>query len=370
MSIKNTVKNSIIYGDFIGGDYAVVFSQTYKDIFEKPIFLHYLGAKIANLAFPFGVNTLAVENTTKIIAFLFDEIIVSLSDVVQSPMVYQSAFFQNLLQQKVNDRNIVSVTGISVGESLDSFFAEREEFYAKPGFYQLAAKGDAYQIYDAVSDSLRYKQFNTKKILEQAWRSTFTLFSDKGLSGVDNIYIKNLICANEQYFSPGHLEQFLCIPSRLDGYPFVWDSVKHLQLIKGEFDPLSTATIEQYLAAEWIDCYLENYHATIPNVLIGNQDCAFHLKEITNLKPVIEFLRVFQLLPLLLSLSLEDLFCLKEIAGVLCKQLVNEYCNHRFFLKNPKDTMQRIDGLVASNKSNMDKAREIIFYLYAERSTS
>lgn len=369
MNVRNNIQGSIIYGDFIAGDKNVYTIQQHRDLFDKPIFLHYLGPKISKLLWNGRDNWNSIINTTKIIALLFDNIIVSLSDLTQSPAVYNSEFFHKLLRCKIGDTYLISCTGTKTNQDLSMFLEERKEFYEKPGFYQVASMETINSFLDNIKAAAIPKRFETGKFLSQRWIEQLTLLGNDNFS-INDIHensMKNLIVANKNYFFSRKLDEIILIPDRLRGFPFVWDSINYLNLISVPFDPMSVENLEVYLATEWINCYLDNYGALIPNGLIGIKDCSFGIEKNTDLLYVISFLSQYKLIDLICALPFEKLVELKQDFAFYLRKVINDSFNGTFFVLSLLRVKEEIEKIRYSNIDCYSKIKSIIIYLYEER---
>lgn len=369
MNIQNNVRKSVIHGDFIGGNQNIYVTRPHIDLFSKPIFLHYLGEKVSKLIWNDDVDKDSIINTTKLIVLLFDDVIVALSDITQSPIVYNSEFFHQLLNYRSNEGRLISSTGTKTGQNLEQFLAERQEYYEKPGFYQIAASETVNSFLDNIKSSLRPKYFDTGKILGQRWSERFARMERTNFS-IDDIpekSLQNLIVSNIKIFSTNKLEEMILLPEHLQGFPFVWDSVNYLKLISIPLDPMSIENAELYLAAEWINCYLDNYGASIPNHLIRRRDCTLGIKNCVDLSSVLRFLSQYRLTNLILNLPFEEWIALKYGPATYLRTLVNDLANGTFQLSNPEKTEFHIDKVLASRDSEYSKVKKIILHLYCER---
>lgn len=369
MNVQNKIQGSIICGDFIAGDKKVCTIQQRSDLFNKPIFLHYLGQKISKLLWNGKDNWSDIINTTKIIVLLFDNIIVSLSDLAQSPAVYNSEFFHKLLRCKIGKTYLISCTGTKTDQDLSMFLEERQEFYERPGFYRVASVETINSFLDNIKATAIPKRFETGKFLSQKWIEQLTRLDSDNFS-IDNIHensMKNLIVANKNYFFSRKLDEIIHIPDRLRGFPFVWDSINYLNLISVPFDLMSVENLEVYLATEWINCYLDNYGALIPNGLIGTKDCSFGIDKNTDLLFVISFLSQYKLIDLICTLSFENLIELKQDFAFYLRKIINDSFNGTFFVSSLLRVKEQIEKIRYSNSDCYSKIKNIIICLYEER---
>jgi len=366
--VSNNIQGSTIYGDYVAGDKNVYTIQEYKSLFSTPIFLHYLGKKVSALI-GCNNNMRSLIGTTKIIILLFDDIFVSLSDVTQSSIIYNSSFFRRLLGYKVNGTYLLSITGTKSDQDLDMFLSERQEFYEKPGFYKIVSKKAITSFLDNIKESSMTKRFDTGKILGQKWSENFGQLerTDFAINDIHQNSLKNLILANREYFYSKKLDEIILIPERLRGYPFVWDSVQYLNLISTDFDPVSLENIEIYLASEWINCYLANYGAVIPNSLIGVKNCTLGIECQVNFSLIIQFLSNYGLLSPILSLTFDELIELKQSLAIYLRQMIDDSANNKFIVSSPLKVERKLKKIFTSSMSDGCKIRKAINCLYEER---
>ena len=252
---------------------------------------------------------------------------------------------------------------------MELFLAERQEFYEKPGFYQIASAETVNSFLDSLKDSAIPKRFETGKILGQKWSERLGRLARDNFS-IDDIQensLKNLILANKDYFYSGQLDEMILIPEHLRGFPFVWDSVNHLKLVSISFDPVSIENIEVYLAAEWINCYLTNYGALIPNGLIGVGDCTLGIESNIDVLFILRFLSHYKLLDLIAALSFEELIALKLSFALYLREILNASFNGRLHLSSPAKVERKVEKIRASRCSCYLKIKKIVIYLYEER---
>lgn len=362
MTVQNSIHNSIIQGDFIAGDKNVYTVQPYFDLFSNPIFLHYLGEKVSKLIGGGAVNKDNIVNTTRVIVLLFNNIIAALSDLAQSPAVYNNTFFHQLLKCK-----LVSITGAKTAKESGLYLAERQEFYAS--FYKLVPSETFTSFLDNLEDSSIPKRFETGKIISQKWLEQFGQLAKNNftIASIQESSIKNLIISNKDYFFSRKSDEMIRIPERLGGFPFVWDSVGYLNLVSVPFDPMSVENVEIYLASEWINCYLDNYNAVIPNGMIGVTDCTLGIRKCVDVSFIIRFLSQYKLLGLICVLPFEELIELKFSSALYLREIINASFNGSLRLLHPDKAEAKIKKIEASRDNCYSKIKKIITYLYNER---
>ena len=320
--------------------------------------MHYLGEKVSRLIGGGAINNDNIVNTTRVIVLLFDNIIAALSDLAQSPTVYNSTFFHQLLKCK-----LVSITGAKTAKESGLYLAERQEFYA--GFYKLVPSETFTCFLDNLEDSSIPKRFETGKTISQKWLEQFGQLAKNGftIASIQENSIKNLIISNKDYFFSSKLDEIIRIPERLEGFPFVWDSVGHLNLVSVPFDPMSVENVEIYLASEWINCYLDNYNAVIPNGMIGVKDCTLGLSKWVDFSFIIRFLSQYKLLSLICVLPFEELIKLKFSFVLHLREIINASFNGSLRLLHPDKVETKIERIEASRDNCYSKIKKIITYL-------
>ena len=372
--MNNNLKDTNIYGNFIGGNHYsnnyYIITKKITDIFNVKIFLHYAGHKISKLLCGENINNDFFTNNTKVILLLFDEIVMSFSDVIQSRFVYDNPFFHEMLRyQNECDYNL-SIIGPGNNKELESVLSEREEFYSKPRFYDIIRISKSGDFLSKVKTLITAKIFRTGMILKYKWHQDFIPIYDGTIEICDmtNINIKNLILQNSNYFYSSKVNEFLEFPEKLNDFPFIWDSVRHLKLVSYNFDDRSVMNIENYIASEWIKCYVENYNVVIPNGLIDINDCSCNLSDIVDLKYIIHFLKRYKLLTYILRLKFEDLMRVKSLYSRYIRDIINGiyrngYINHQKPGILPGTLEESIIKIHNTNKSDFEKIKNIVCYL-------
>ena len=139
MEINNRLQYTNINGNFIGGNQYnnYIIKREPADIFDVKIFLHYAGYKISKLLYGENPDNNFFTNNTKVILLLFDDILISFSDVIQSRFVYDNLFFHKMLRCKEDGNYNLSVIGPCSNNEIEAVLSEREEFYSRPGFYDI-----------------------------------------------------------------------------------------------------------------------------------------------------------------------------------------------------------------------------------------
>lgn len=363
--VSNQIKNASI-GSYVGRDSYNIFNSSDRiNIFDTPIFLHFWGKKISKNIFQRSDNIKELlEINTKIILLLFDDILVSLSDATQSEFIYQNVFFRELLSYENNGEPLVTIIGTKRGKNLNVFLEEREEFYYKPGFYNIPSN-EICGLLDNISKSIQPKSFDTGNTLAFKWRKTFCkVVTDAFKIEELPMEVRNVILSNYSFFQSSKVDSFINIPENLQGFPFIWDSINHLGLIKYYFDETSVYNLELYLAKEWVQCYIDNYDAKIPDILVGTRDCSMGIKNVVHMKRVYQFLRTYQLLHLLKRLNLQEILQLKNDCSYYFQKIIDMYANSMLIFKKQISINHEIQKIIVSDIKEVEKAKQIIFLLW------
>lgn len=363
-AIKNTLKNSIIEGNFIGRDqnnYLILESKS-NNIFKDKIFLHYNGEKISKLLLPQINRNALVCDTNKIAVALFDNLYVSLSDIIQSSFLYNHLFRQILSF----DDSFINIIGTKVEKTIDDYFEERETYYFNTGFYHRFYK-DTKEIKDLLLNynGMIPKYFETKLTLSFSWKEN--LYSYHGeLRSIKSNYLRNAImCISD--FSNKNIDKIISIPDHLNGMPFILDSINQLSLLPDEYFFKSKKYFELFLAAEWVKCYIENSSCKIFNSIIGCMDSSLGLNTCFDFKSLHEYLKRFKLKDYFLSLEIEELInfrlsCEKNILQNILTTLLTS-C----FKYNDQHKLYEKTNMIYSSKcSNLEKLKDQITLLFEE----
>lgn len=365
MSSVNLLRRVHIQGDYVGRDQYNVLSNNDDIDFESTIFLHYLGQKVSSLLLGHHSNVQSLIDTTKIIIVLFSDVIISLSDITQSEQIYGAPFFRELISYKYNGRHIVSITGNKTGKSLDDFLLERQVYYEKPGFFSIVPRVAFEDFLCNIQESNLPKRFSTFSIISSRWKRTFEqaedIYTDQQIATHHSVH--NLINDNKAYFMSRNLRRFVDIPDKLDGYPLIWDSIEYLNLSNSVFDKASIMNIEEYLAYEWVSCYLENYNAYVPNCIIGRTSSSMGLDRTIDFRRIISVLETYQILRLLVQLSLDELVSLHCSYGIFLQDM----CQKSFFVASPQRVNARIEKVIKSKDGNYQKILNIIDIVFSNR---
>lgn len=304
---SNVLNNVNINGDFIGRDYNktnIYIQSNNKNIFSEKIFLHYIGDKISKLLYP-KERDKNVRNTNKLFLFLFDEIIVSISDLLQSHFIYDE-FFNECI--KYNNNNLFTIVGNTDLNELENFIAEREEYYFKTNFYQkpnidLNSFKNIISSYNAILP----KTFKTKRIITYNWKKSFNKY-DGDCYSIGNYFLGKALINVETNLNQV-IKKLIDLPDKLQDLPFVWDSFKYLSIIpKGIVSDLD---FEMYLATQWVQCYLDEYSCRIVNSTIGCSDCTLHIPNPLNICSIFRFLNNYHIMEYILDLDFQDFIKLK-----------------------------------------------------------
>ncbi|MBQ7594462.1 MAG: hypothetical protein IJU48_08945 [Synergistaceae bacterium] len=370
MEINNNLKDTKINGNFIGGSQYINYiinQRGITNLFNVKIFLHYAGYKISKLLCGENVNNDFFTNNTKLILLLFDDIVISFSDVIQSRFVYDNPFFHEMLRYQDEGNYSLSIIGPGNNNELEAVLAEREEFYSKPGFYDIIQVSKSGDFLAKVKNSIISKLFSTGAFLKYKWQQDILPIYNNTIKICDitNINIKNLVLQNTEYFHSDKVNEFLNFPEKLNNFPFIWDSVMHLKLVNYKFNGRSVMNIENYIASEWIKCYIENLSVVIPNALININDCSFSLSNVADLKYIIRFLRRHKLLNYILRLNFEDLIKVRDLCSQYIRDLINNLYSNGYIINYPKpDVLSKtIETICSSNKSDSEKIQDIVYCL-------
>ena len=351
------INNSIIFGNVAGRDYNTLVEI--KELFNITLFLHFLGDKISHLISQNFNKEYSIYNT-KILVLLFDDLLISLSDIIQSDYIYKSKFFRSILSL-----DCIHVIGTRDSEDYESFFANREEDYKSPGFYNIISKHDFLEFVDIIKKHTIPKTFSTTDKISYSWTSTLSSINNKGIDSIDNVPLKYFYYSNTDLFSSQSINRIIQIPEKLNGFPFIWDSVEKLDLISKHISPTSINNIEKYLAQNWIESYLENYNAFIPNKLLPSLNSSFGLKQTFDFDLVLSFLKNFNLLNLIINLSFEELIITRsdKSLGIL-KEIINKAYNQLLCFKKPTKVYDTINRINEKDWTAPQKIKEIVLTIY------
>lgn len=365
MKSLNLLSHVQIQRDYVGRDQYNVFSNVDDIEFESTIFLHYLGQKVSSILFAHHVDVQSLIDTTKIIIILFSDILISLSDITQSERIYKVPFFRELISYKYNGQHIVSLTGNKTGKSLDDFLLERQVYYEKPGFFSIVPRTTLESFLSSIQESNSPKRFSTLSIISSRWKRTFeqaeSICTDQRIT--THRSVRNLINENKAFFLSRDLKRFVDIPDNLDGYPLIWDSIEYLNLSNTVFDKTSIMNIEEYLAYEWVSCYLENYDAYVPNCIIGRISSSMGLDRTIDFRRIISVLETYQILRLLIRLNLDELVSLHYSYGIFLQNI----CQKGFLVASPQRVNAGIEKVIKSKDVNYRKIINIIDILFSHK---
>ena len=355
-NVTNRLSNCAINGNFVGRDLNQYIQKKEKDLFNEKVFVHFVGEKISNFIFGEDHVKERILDNLKLLVFFFDKLFFALSDITQTDLFLSNPFYKDLFGHKNNCEYIVSVIGANSHKDLQDFLANREEYYHKPSFYSIPSHDSILGFLSNLECISQYKNFSTIDTISYDWDTNIT-----NIISQENIFLKNIFVSNRKYFQSIQSEELLRISEKLNGYPFIWDSVTCLNLIKYDFNRMSVYNIELFLASEWIKAYLNNLNMVITSSLIGQKyDASFGLDRSFNFAYIIQFLEEFQLTQLLISLNFSELLELKFKYGMNLKMLINLMYNRQFHYNNISKIKEKILKIIEYRASNYCKAKEII----------
>lgn len=350
--------------DYIGRDKNINYYLTLptkENPFNNIIFLHYLGDKISNFLFPVSEQKVRrVRETNKLAFALFNNIYISLSDLIQSPFIYDD-FFREVLKSQ---ESMFTIIGTKKSQNFDAFFEEREKLYFGTGFYKTLSKKDE-DIKESIIryDSIIPKYFETKSYISCKWKDILSSYNGK-IDSIQNIYLKNAIM---QINSSKLVDKLILIPDKLNEMPFIWDSVIHLSLISEKFQESIQDDFELFLASEWVKCYIENLSCNIFNAMLGCNDCSLGINKCFDLRNLLPFLKRNNILEYILCLSFEELMCFRSSSEKLVLQRIlyiflEGYCT----FKDDCKLLNKSKIIYKSKDSNLKKLKDEINLLFEE----
>lgn len=363
--IDNKVKESYIKGDFIGRDqYNYYLSMPYlENPFKDNIFLHYNGDKISKFLFPHSNRIEFVRKTNKLAIALFDNIYISLSDLVQSPFIYDDFFKQAL---SFEEEPLFTVIGTKINQNIDEFFDERDKLYFKTGFYK-TFHNESQEIKDTIIkyDNTVPKRFETKSFISCSWKENLSLYNGK-VNSMKNVYLKNAVM-NITGSLHTDIDKIISIPDRLNKMPFIWDSIQYLSLEPKYINEIAKENIEIFLVSEWVRCYIENLSCKIFNAIIGCNDCSLGIEDCFDFKSLIVYLKRFKLLDYLLNLSFEELvwFRMSSEKSVL-QECLSKCLRNFFIIKDQVKVQEKTNKIYAGNSTVKQKLKDEILLLFEE----
>lgn len=354
--MDNYLKDTIIQGNFVGRDYYnIVCNSRDNNLFRQKIFLHYIGDKISNLLYR-NDRDKNVRNTNKLVFFLFDDIYLSISDLLQSYFIYDDFFDQCL---KYN-HNFFTIIGNASKEDVDVFLTEREKFYFNTDIYRSPSLD--YENFKEIVlsyESIVPKDFRTKKHIVYNWKNSLNSFNGK-IDSIDNFFLRNAIISAE---TDKIVDKLICLPDKLQGLPFVWDSFKYLSIIPGGLS--SDRDFELYLASQWIKCYIDKLSCSILDSTIGCKDCSFRIPNLFKISSIFPFLKRFNLVEYILKLQFIDFANLKysSYKTMLQHILMLEY-NGVLLLKNDQYVYETTQKIYHEETPIINKLKNQVELLY------
>lgn len=361
-NISNHLNNVSINGNYVGRDYTqtnIIVQSPNTNIFSERIFLHYVGDKISKLLYSKN-RELFVRKTNKILLFLFDDIIISISDLLQSHFIYDDFFVECLK----HNNSIFTIVGNTSNTELERFIAEREEYYFKTNFYQkpnidLNSFKGIILSYDATLP----KRFKTKRIITNNWKNSFKSFNRDSKS-VENYYLQNALIDIETNINRV-VRKMIDLPDKLYELPFVWDSFKYLSILpKGISRDLY---FELYLAAQWIQCYIDAYSCKIVNSTLGCRDCTLHITNSINISSIYSFLNNYHILEYILNLDFHSFIRLKfetQSCRTALQKILSLNCEKKFIINDDDNVWDMTNRIYNESNNSFERLKKQIELLY------
>lgn len=363
--IDNRVNESYINGDYIGGNqYKYYLSSSHlSNPFNENIFLHYNGNKISKLLFLHNIQNriISIRNTNKLSFALFNNIYISLSDLIQSPFIYDEIFKQVL---SFKEEPLITIVGTKVNQDITDFFYERDRFYFKTGFYEKIS-GENQEISDLIINynNIVQKHFNTKTLISHDWKENLSSYNGN-IKSIGNIFLKNAVINISDSIN-SEIDKLISIPDHLDGMPFIWDSIKYLSLTPKYMSELAQYNMELYLASQWIRAYIENLSCNIFNAIIGCNDSRLGIEDYFDLKSLIIFLKQYKLLDYLLELTFEELIHFRfSNERCVLQNLLGEFMNNSLMINNLSEVHLKICKIYTSDAKALQKLQKAIWLLF------
>lgn len=360
--ISNNLNNVAINGNYVGRDYTqtnIIVQNQNTNIFSERIFLHYIGDKISKLLYRKD-RELFVRKTNKILLFLFDDIIVSISDLLQSHFLYDEFFVECLK----HNNNLFTIVGNTNNTELERFIAEREEYYFKTNFYQKPNIDlDSFKGIILSYNATLPKTFKTKKIITYNWKASFNSFNGDSKS-VGNYYLQNALIDIETNTNRV-VRKMIDLPDKLNELPFVWDSFKYLSILpKGISRDLY---FELYIAAQWIQCYIDEYSCKIVNSTLGCCDCTLHITNSINISSIYSFLNNYHIIEYILNLDFHSFIRFKfEIQSYITalQKILSLNCEKKLIIKDDEKVWNMTNSIYNESNNSFERLKKQIYLLY------
>lgn len=360
--VSNHLKYVSINGNYVGRDYTqtnIIVQNPNTNIFSERIFLHYIGDKISKLLYSKD-RELSVRNTNKILLFLFDDIIVSISDLLQSHFIYDDFFVECLK----HNNSIFTIVGNTSNTELEKFITEREEYYFKTNFYKKPSIDlNSFKGIVLSYNSTLPKTFKTKRIITNNWKNSFNSFNGD-IKSVENYYLQNALIDVETKINRV-VRKMIDLPDKLHELPFVWDSFKYLSILPKAIS--RDLYFELYLAVQWIQCYIDEYSCKIVNSTIGCSDCTLHITDSINISSIYRFLNNYHILEYILKLDFHSFIRLKyetQSYRTALQKILSLNCEKRLIINDDEKVWDMTKSIYYESDNSFERLKKQIDLLY------